>query len=328
VGERRWTRASLALLVAGAATQFGATGCESACDPPYVPVLAEGMYSTVPVPPSPNWPAGGTARPAPVPGFDTDGDGHDDTAGGSEDRLRLVVHRGSGDLTLAVAPPALVADPSADSVRAGDLDGDGRDDLVVTILDPSVPGPDGTPRMTTYLVSGTTPDGVHDPVDVGARPFGAEPLGSTQGVGDLDADGRDDLVHSVPAPETAAPAETRVWFGADLDLTPGGTSPVAPSRTLVGALGNTLALDGGRTALGLLSPVGAGDAVTWELTVWLPEGELRFAFPGSWPPYFSVELVDASDTTYLRVTWAYGRVGSRWAWDLHDLCAGAPPAAA
>lgn len=318
------TRASLAVvLVAGAATQL-ATGCEAACEPPYAPALEE-SYSTVPTPPSPNWPAGGTARPAPTPGFDTDGDGVTDTAELSEDGRQLVVHRGSGELTLTGGPTTTFRSPSDGSARAGDLDGDGRDDLIVTVYDTSVPQPDGTYPSTSYLVSGATPDGVHDPADVGAMPFGAEPLAALLGVRDLDDDGRDDLVRIVPAAETGLPDETRVWFGPDLDLTAGTTTPVAPSHTLVGRAASLLALDGDRTALPLLAPVPADEGGGWTLTMWLPEGELRFAFRGGWPPDIGVALVDAGDTLYLRATWEYGRVGTRWAWDLHALCAGAEP---
>jgi hypothetical protein len=165
---------------------------------------------------------------------------------------------------------------------------------------------------------------VHDLADVGAASFAAEPLAALWGVGDLDDDGRDDLARSVPSADDALPDETRLWFGADLDLTAGDTSPVAPARTIPGRLTSLLTLDGDRTALALLSPVPApGDASpTWEATVWRPEHKLRFGFPGGWPSSIGVDLVDAGDTLYLRATWEYGRVGARWAWDLHDLCAG------
>jgi hypothetical protein len=327
ITRRRAGRGALvALLVGGAATQLG-TGCDGGCAQPYEPAYQEISVPTEP-PLSWSWPNGGTARPAPAPSFDTDADGTSDTVTVAEDRTSLTVHRSSGDLTLVVTAPLVVTTTDATGAAAGDVDGDGRDDVLVTAYDPADVDPAGAVLASAYLVSGTTPGGVHALTDVAAQPFGPPAAGWPRGVGDVDADGHDDVVRS-QGPNLVLPAEpTAVWSGADLDLAPGPPAggPVAPTWQAPGGFASTLALDGGRTALALVERVPPDDgSVAWNAVVWLPETTLRFAFGDASPAYFGVELVDTADTTYLRVRWEYGRVASRWAWDLHDLCAPAAP---
>jgi hypothetical protein len=82
-----------------------------------------------------------------------------------------------------------------------------------------------------------------------------------------------------------------------------------------------------------------GDGVTkvWlgadlDLTLWVPEGGVRFTAEGSEPnvmhPCSYADIVDDGDATWLVLTTLSPGGDQMWAWDLGDLCAGSPLAPA
>ena len=126
-----------------------------------------------------------TSREAVVGDFDADGR-RDVAIGAADDRASLLVFRGlgTGELTAPLAlPPAPVSTPGAsdgtDGVAAADLNGDGRDDLVVAHSDPA--------RVTVRIA---TASGFEGPRLLAAPPSAEVALA------DVDDDGRLDAVVS------------------------------------------------------------------------------------------------------------------------------------
>ena len=118
---------------------------------------------------------------------DTDGDGVADVAlEGVDDGAAFALARGDGELVLAVAGGSVGAPGGAS--WAGDLDGDGRDELLVFVADGS-----GAADHPLYVVPGAIPAGRHDPRAVGARlpAFAGMPAAP---LGDVDGDGNQDLL--------------------------------------------------------------------------------------------------------------------------------------
>lgn len=326
----QWARrarlgAMIVLPLLGGGSQLAA--CESACEQPYraVGVRSDLFYDDLP--PYEDWPVTGTARP-PVGGApDTDGDGVADTIEPTGTGSPLVVHRASGDLVLAAPAGATVAWTSEELVNAGDLDGDGRDDLLVPTLvvqpDGSASGPYGL-----YVVPGATPDGAHWVDEVGAAPWGADPdrYPGVRAGGDLDGDGRGDLVEDYYDEDTQ---EVRVWFSDDLDLTPGSAAPgtpVPPAHVVDGRLFSPVPLQG-RDALLLVTLFGNTEQ---QVTLWLPDGAITFTTDGPGVPATvpatgnRAEVVEDGDQTWLVAHFTYRSGNQSWAWDLDELCAGAP----
>lgn len=322
---RRARRGAVTVLVLlGGGSQLAA--CEGACEQPFraVGVRSDLLYDDQPV--YEDWPVTGTARP-PVGGpLDTDGDGVADTIEPTGTGSPLVVHRASGDLVLAPPAGATVAWTSEELVDAGDLDGDGRDDLLVPTLvvepDGGVSGPYGL-----YVVSGATPDGVHSVDEVGAAPWGVAPdryIGVRAG-GDLDGDGRDDLVEDYSDDDTQ---EVRVWFSEDLELTPGSGGPgtaAPPAHVVDGRLFSAVPLEG-RDALLLVTLFGATEQ---QVALWSPGGAVTFTTEGPGIPAVvpatgnRAEVVEDGDQAWLVAHFSYRNGNQSWAWDLDDLCAGA-----
>jgi hypothetical protein len=318
------------LLVLGAGSQLGFS-CEPACEQPYRAVGVRSDLYGDEEPPYEDWPVTGTARP-PVGGvLDSDGDGVADTIEPTGSGEPLVVHRSSGDLVLTAPAGSTVAWTSEATVDGGDLDGDGRDEVLVATL---VVTPDGgaTGPYGLYVVPGATPDGTHAVDQVGAAPFGTDPDRSVavQTAGDVDGDGRDDLVEDYSDDTTQ---EARVWLSTALDLTPGsggpGTTPPPPSYVAAGRLFSPVPL-AGRDALLLVTLFGATEQ---QVTLWLPGGALTFTTEGPGVPATvpatgeRAEVVEDGNQAWLVAHFDYRSGSQSWAWDLDDLCAGAPAAA-
>jgi len=153
---------------------------------------------------------------------DTDGDGAPDRLLESvEDGTAFGLHRSDGDLVLAV-PGGSVGAPGGRS-RAGDLDGDGRDEVLVYVAD----GTNGSYPL--HVVPGAVPAGRHNPRVVGTRlPFDTTAL--VLPVDDLDGDGRDDL--AMPG----ADGGFLIVGGATVLAAAGGALPAgAPAHRFPGA---------------------------------------------------------------------------------------------
>lgn len=159
--NRRTTAATLvagALVASGALLPTsGATSQEApGCAPPYSPVAyAEVAPAQEELPAVDAAPVGST--PPLRPPFDSDGDGIDDVVtvtDGSEARIS----RGDGDVVITLPGGAFAAVGGV-----GDLDGDGRDEVAITI------GPDAEAGSGLYVLPGTTPPGTATAADVGIR---------------------------------------------------------------------------------------------------------------------------------------------------------------
>src|SRR5690606_21110926 len=122
---------------------------------------------------------------------DTDGDGRTDVIGTTAEGAAILIERGDGQVVLAV--PGVVGFPGG-RASEGDLDGDGRDDLVVYVSPFTDP-----PRAedVVVVVPGSVAPGTHDPREVGVELFASSaPAGVVSGVGDQDGDGADDVAWS------------------------------------------------------------------------------------------------------------------------------------
>jgi hypothetical protein len=295
------------------ATVAATTGCEpTPCTRLPRHAVPDGARSF----PPPPWPETGTVRPSPLTAPDTDGDGTADTVTIDEAAGSVTIGRTSGELVLAAAGPVVPGLRSfrySDHLTAGDVDGDGRTDLVVTV------------DAVDYLVPGATVDGTHAPADVGVRLFdvrggGVFRLPGFYRVGDLDGDGADDIAVStsdnysyvIRGPAVAAPG-------------PGGTLE-PPYDDVIAEL------PGYPVAVLALSPtveavaVAADDASS--LTLATRGGQVRFDTgdgPQSYIPTMDVVLADGPDGTPWLVADVWARYsGHRYLWDMDEACGPAP----
>ena len=166
---------------------------------------------------------------------DMDGDQVADTVSGPTDGT-LTITRADGVLTLTDVPPSppYPGFPASYSqtVTGGDLDGDGRQELVVT--QGYVPGFQLPYRYDTWIVRGTTAPGTLAIADAGLAIRGRV-------VGDVDDDGRDDLLLQRPATVGYVPPDALV--PADQALAGPDPATVSPSAQRIGARAD-LDLDG------------------------------------------------------------------------------------
>ena len=238
--RRRTTRprAAAALALAVIAVDLGITVPAGAGAPPPArtcgPVTVEPAAS---LPASrPSVAIDSVAPPAPAHAtatVDMDGDQVADTVSGPTDGT-LTIARADGVLTLTDIPPSppYPGFPASYSqtVTGDDLDGDGRQELVVT--QGYVPGFQLPYRYDTWIVRGTTA-----PATLALAEAGLAIRGRV--VGDIDDDGRDDLLlqglsmvgqqapdalvaadHAMagPDPDAISPSVQRIGARADLDL--------------------------------------------------------------------------------------------------------------
>ena len=300
-------RIGMALVLVGAVA--AAAACEpTPCD--RLPLLTQ-PAGPAEFPPAP-WPVEGTVRPSALADADTDADGVTDTVTIDEAAGTVTVERTAGDLVLAAgAPvtPGLSSYRYGDRLTAGDVDGDGRSDLVVTVH-----------QDATYLVPGATPDGVHAPHEAGVR-LVAPPGGSWYypggyyPVGDLDGDGADDLALQ------AADGASDVFRGPAVAAPgPGGTMEPSDGDVIARLTGNpveVLALSSTVDAVALA----AGDAGSVTLATRGGSVEFDTGEPASYLPTVNVALADGPDGEAWLVAdvWARYR-GVRFIWDTAEPC--------
>ena len=297
-------RSVQAVVLVMAATVFMA-GCRPpACAQPYPAAAWQGL-NTDPTP----WPEGSVGRQQRTWVFDSDGDGVEDTVDGATDAVvpAITVHRGSGDLVFT-APDGVIARPQQ---FARDFDGDGRSEIEVSTADAL--GQLGS----TYLVAGSTADGIYDPADAGVLTPGRIPFGME--TGDVDGDGAQDLVNG--------DLRTTVISGRDLMAPgPGGTfeGPVLelPSDLIGRPVPLSPTLDG-------LVMLDSGRA---QIVLWVNGTSIRFTADNTPVPIHGEAvrmfawLADGPDGKL----WLVAQLAAphpmvaeaEWAWDLGSLCDG------
>lgn len=250
-------------------------------------------------------------------GFDVDGDGHDDVLvgaythnGAGQNAGKVYLFLGSrlalgGYISAATADYAWTGaaadDEAGISVAAGDVDGDGLDDLVV-----GADGVDSAGAWTgaAYIVLGSSLGAAGGPAQSlsGADyVIQGESSGHFFGTavasgGDVDGDGTDDVLVGAPPADGEAPGGGRVYvfYGSDLG-SPGTRSAASADLVLRGTVSNGqmgkvvgLAedMDGdGRAEVLVGSPTANGDA-----------GLLRLWFAAVLPAAGTAALDQASHT--------------------------------
>ena len=252
---------------------------------------------------------------------DTDGDGSADVVGDTANRGdTVVISRTDGDLVLA--SDGGVVGTLGGVTWIGDLDGDGRDEIVV-YSSAEEPTDGGYP---VYVVPGSTTNGRHDPAAVGVR----LPVSNTTlllPAGDQNGDGNDDLLMPAggagrvvdgsqiiaPGPggvleevPDAVPGTPDGWFNGVVQLAP-DEPPVLVK--LAGREGDGVTLEMWTDPVVILAtlrvPLTLDQARGMQLTAYR-SGDDRV-----------VELasgMDRSGTT------------TAWAWNLDRPCAGTTPA--
>jgi hypothetical protein len=312
----RWWRSGR--LLAALALVPVAAGCERPpCEPPYLPAQVVEHGAAIP-PPFP-WPLEGTARPSALGPLDTDGDGVEDmvTPPDGSSSAAITIGRASGDLVLTGAPSikgGLMGRYTPSWMAVGDVDGDGRSDLVVMTLD------EGGFQTGNYLVPGSTPAGSYHPADVGVLLFGAGVRRDLYAVGDYDEDGVDDVgiygddgrTYVVSGPQVAAPG-------------PGGTLPVGSIEPLAQISGRPVGVLRLMPDVAAVATVGASPIIALSAR----GGSLLFGLGQdvwSYPPYVDVAVADgpAGERWLVADVWQRFR-GVRYVWDLDHPC-GTPPA--
>jgi hypothetical protein len=303
----RWRTAAVGALLVGPLALV-APAAAAGCDQPYLPARSTHSWE-----PPVQGPSLDRLQRVRTSAPDTDGDGRPDTVtvehSADLDEWRLHVQRGDGTVTFAEPVPpgrdapelpsgAFVFDrPSA---WWGDVDGDGRDDLLVSqILRPQG---DADQVSTLYLVPGTVAPGVHRPSEVGTLVPGED----ADEVGDQDGDGGVDI----------ALRDGRVVSGRALLA-----GEVRVLRTLPAPLVGVLELGGPPTIV--VAPPAPRDVL--DLTL-LGSPDVRLRSAGvPFPSGDSSSLrVGATRSGGHRVVWAATLTragGSSWTWDLDAPCA-------
>ena len=207
-GRALATVAAFSLLATHGVGAGAASSAAAGCTQPYQPWFEATTYPVGdPVPDL------GTSLRYTVHAPDTDGDGVADTivddtdpAGGVYQSLTIT--RGDGTITLLPGPGHSYIYLGSYGPQPGDLNGDGRDELVV--------GVDTVGEQ--YLLPGTTAPGTHDIAAVGISLDGLSNV--SQPVGDQNGDHKADLAF-------ADSSGWSVYSGADL-MAPGPAVPSDP----------------------------------------------------------------------------------------------------
>lgn len=189
-----------------------AGGQANPCDEPYSPVAFAQAYPAQEE--LPEVPGDDVTVPVPTDvTIDSDGDGTADAV--ADGTTQVTITRGDGVVTLTAAGASSVS-----AYGVGDIDGDGRTELAVSVFD----GPD----EGTYLVPGTVP--------TGSAPVASSAVLANEGAGAglvLVPDGSDRLVVVQPAVGVPPQRGLMVTTATEvLDAGPGGDGS-APSGTYV-----------------------------------------------------------------------------------------------
>ena len=297
----------------------------SDCPTPWLPLYAQDE-TTAPasVPPTEVRPSGGT----PIPDLaelrfrvpDTDGDGTADEPLTSVDNgAAFAMSRGDGELVLAV-PGGSVGSPGGAS-WAGDLDGDGRDELLVYVADGS-----GEVDHPLYVVPGATPAGRHDPRDVGVRlpAFAGMPAAP---LGDVDGDGNQDLLLPRSADQLMVVSGTIIMDAV------GGAVPrdVQPLVALPADVRGTLLLGDARTVPIRVRPVDGDPAATELVLITEPPLVLRTdrqPLAVAVAANGAITGFDNDGGRHVQLAMPGTRSGTQlvFVWNLDEPCAGPTPA--
>jgi hypothetical protein len=198
----------------------GAAPAVATCTQPYQPWFEATTYPTGPVVPDL-----GTSLLYTVRLPDTDGDGMADTIVDDTDPVggvyqSLTITRGDGTITLLPGPGHSYIYLGGYSPQPGDLNGDGRDELIV--------GVDSVGEQ--YLLPGTVTPGTHDIASVAVSLNGLS--NQSVPVGDQNGDHENDLAF-------LGASGWSVYSGADL-LAPGPGGTVGPPTPLATYPGTNL----------------------------------------------------------------------------------------
>jgi hypothetical protein len=291
--------AAMAVLAPPTAGAIPARPCGPVALEPIAPILQAAPGELLIEEVAPEAPANATAT------VDMDGDGIDDGLTGPAAGT-VTVTRADGVLTLTDVPPSPPSPdypgPFGDRIVGDDLDGDGRDELVITRW--FVPGFRQPYRYETLIVRGTTPPGTVAVADVALSLRGDL-------VADVDGDGLDDLwlqgdllLGSLLLPTTWASAKDAL----------AGTDPtaVSPAADRYASFAD-LDLDGSADRVTLGSP----DATTGP-AVSLSSGQ-SFAIDVDGAPY-GVRASRADVRTRLSF-WTLEQPTSAASFELHVACA-------
>jgi hypothetical protein len=279
------------------------------CPQPYEPWwTVDRLHSQeVPLPPRE---ASLNVEPDPL---DMDGDGiPDEIVRGTPEAPELRVRRGDGELVLVPSAGDFL---SANPLAIGDLDGDGRHELLVRTF---TTGDDPDWRETMYIVPGTTAPGTHAIADVGIV---VDVIPVELAIGDQDGDGADDLV----VPYGAGWRDLALVSGREvMAVGPGGDGrSLEPFRALPGFVGLAQLTDGAPTAV-TGRQVGPYEV---ELEVLLDPPVALRSLPDTSAGPSSDNLLGFLDS-YVSggdriVSWSHGTRSGTWirAWNLDDPCA-------